>query len=157
MVQTSMSVNTKIIVKNRKAFHEYEIIEKFLAGIALTGTEIKSIRAGKINISDGWVEVRDESLATIHQVDISPYTHGNIYNHTPQRPRQLLLKKKEIKQLYQAVKQKGLSVIPLKVLLRGQFVKIEIALAKGRNLYDKREKIKEQEVKREMQRVIKHQ
>ena len=118
-------METKSITTNRKAYYEYEILEKWEAGISLTGTEVKSIRDGRINLSDGWVEITDSVEATLRQVHISPYSHGNIYNHDPLRPRKLLLKKSELKKLLAAVGEKGLTVVPLSVYLKGQRVKIE--------------------------------
>ena len=148
-------METKSITTNRKAYYEYEILEKWEAGISLTGTEVKSIRDGRINLSDGWVEITDSVEATLRQVHISPYSHGNIYNHDPLRPRKLLLKKSELKKLLAAVGEKGLTVVPLSVYLKGQRVKIEIGLAKGKKLYDKRESTKEREAKRDIERAFK--
>ncbi len=148
-----MESNT--ITSNRKAFHEYEIIEKWEAGIALVGTEVKAIRDGRINLSDAWVEIKTENEATLRQAHISPYSHGNIHNHEPLRPRKLLLKKKELIKLFEAVGEKGLTVIPLRVYLKGQRVKIEIGLGRGKKNYDKRESAREREANREMERALK--
>ncbi len=148
-------METKLITNNRKAYHEYEILEKWEAGISLTGTEVKSIRAGRINLQDGWIEITADQQAILRQVHISPYSHGNIFNHEPQRPRVLLLKKSELKKLLEYVGERGLTVVPLSVYIKGQKVKIEIGLAKGKKLYDKREHSKEQEAKRSMARALK--
>ena len=105
----------KVISKNRKAFHEYEIGESFEAGISLLGTEVKSLRLGKVNLTDGWVEITDRREAILRDVQISPYTHGNIFNHAEKRDRKLLLHKKEIGKLYRTVSEKGFSVVPVYV------------------------------------------
>ena len=148
-------METSTITTNRKVFHEYEILEKWEAGISLVGTEVKAIRDGRINLSDGWVEINANAEATLRQVHISPYSHGNINNHEPLRPRKLLLKKKELIKLLSAVGEKGLTVVPLRVYLKGQRIKIEIGLARGKKLYDKRESTKEREAKRDMERAFK--
>ena len=145
----------KIIAKNKRAFHEYHISEKFEAGIQLRGTEVKSIRAGKISLVDGWVELAN-SEAILRDVHISPYTHGNINNHADKRARKLLLHKKEIYRLIAAAEQKGYSIIPIKVYLKGQLVKVEISLAKGKKLHDKRFASKEKDANREMARAIRN-
>ncbi|MBI2602281.1 MAG: SsrA-binding protein SmpB [Deltaproteobacteria bacterium] len=142
----------RTITTNRKAFHEYEILEKWEAGIALLGTEVKSIRAGNITLGDGWVDFSKDHEAILRQVNINPYLYGNIQNHEPQRPRQLLLKKSEIKKLSEFVTQQGLTVVPLRVFIKGQRIKIEIGLARGKKLYDKREAKKAQEAARELER-----
>lgn len=149
-----MAQQTSTIAKNRKALHEYEVLERFVAGIALRGTEVKSCRAGRLNLKDGWVDLPSDSRAVLRQVHISEYSHGNIYNHETQRPRQLLLKKNELKRLYVAVTQKTLTVIPLKFFIKGQFIKVEIALARGRKSYDKRERAKQLDAEREIERSI---
>jgi len=144
----------KIIASNRRAYHEYTIGESWEAGIALTGTEVKSLRAGKCNLSDGWVDI-DEYVATLRDVHISPYTHGNIMNHVEKRPRQLLLNKKEIAKIQRAIEAQGMTCVATKIYLRGQRVKVEIAVAKGKKLHDKRETSKEREANRSMQRALK--
>lgn len=143
----------KLITSNRKAYHEYEITEKWEAGIALLGTEVKSIRAGNINLSDGWIDLSNDREAILRQVHISPYLYGNIQNHEPQRPRKLLLKKSEIKKLQEFVTQQGLTVVPLRVYIKKQRIKIEIGLARGKKLHDKRAAKKEQEANREVERA----
>jgi SsrA-binding protein len=144
----------KIIASNRRAYHEYTIGESWEAGVALTGTEVKSLRAGKCNLSDGWVDI-DEYVATLRDVHISPYTHGNIMNHEEKRPRQLLLNKKEIAKIQRAIEAQGMTCVATKIYLRGQRVKVEIAVAKGKKLHDKRETSKEREANRSMQRALK--
>lgn len=147
----------KIICKNRKAYYEYEIKESFEVGIALMGTEVKSIRHAKINIEDGWVEITQDQEAILRQVSIHPYTHGNIHNHPDKRPRKLLLKKKQLHHLFEEVHTKGLTLVPLKVYLKGSLVKLEIGLARGKKLYDKRESSKEKDADREIERAMKKQ
>lgn len=144
----------KIIASNRRAYHEYTIGESWEAGVALTGTEVKSLRAGKCNLSDGWVDI-DEYVATLRDVHISLYTHGNIMNHEEKRPRQLLLNKKEIAKIHRAIEAQGMTCVATKIYLRGQRVKVEIAVAKGKKLHDKRETSKEREANRSMQRALK--
>lgn len=145
----------KVISKNRKAFHDYQINETFEAGIVLLGTEVKSIRAGKVNLKEGWVDIDQNSEVILKQVHISHYSHGNINNHNETRARKLLLKKSEIKKLSSAVQAKGYALIPTQIYLRGQFVKIEIGLAKGKKLHDKRESHKEKDAQRNIERALK--
>jgi len=144
----------KIIASNRRAYHDFTIGESWEAGIALTGTEVKSLRAGKCNLTDGWVDI-DEFVATLRDVHISHYTHGNIMNHDEKRPRQLLLSKKEISKIQRAIEAEGMTCVATKIYLRGQRVKVEIALAKGKKLHDKRASTKEREANRSMQRALK--
>jgi SsrA-binding protein len=144
----------KIIQKNRRAGLDYELGDRFEAGIELVGTEVKSIRAGKVNLTEGWVEFRDGE-AWLREVQISPYSHGNIFNHEAKRPRRLLLHRKEITKLTVAIEQKGLTVVPTILYLKGQRVKVEVALGKGKKLYDKRESTKQKDASREIQRAMK--
>lgn len=144
----------KIIASNRRAYHDFTIGESWEAGIALTGTEVKSLRAGKCNLSDGWVDI-DGFTATLRDVHISHYTHGNIMNHDEKRPRQLLLNKKEMGKIQRAIEAEGMTCVATKIYLRGQRVKVEIALAKGKKLHDKRASTKEREANRSMQRALK--
>jgi len=144
----------KIIASNRRAYHDFTIGESWEAGIALTGTEVKSLRAGKCNLSDGWVDI-DGFIATLRDVHISHYTHGNIMNHDEKRPRQLLLSKKEMGKIQRAIEAEGMTCVATKIYLRGQRVKVEIALAKGKKLHDKRASTKEREANRSMQRALK--
>lgn len=141
----------KIIVRNRKAHFEYTIVQSFEAGIVLQGTEVKSLRAGKCNLSDGFVEIINGE-AWLKSVHISEYSQGNINNHDPFRDRKLLLNAIEIKKLNQRVKEKGYTIVPLSLYLKNGKVKIEIALAKGKKLYDKRESIAKKDMERENRR-----
>ncbi len=146
--------NTKTIAQNRKARHEYFIIETFEAGIELFGTEVKSIRQGKVNISDAYASI-DNGEVIVKQMNISPYEHGNIFNRDPLRPRRLLMHKAEIRKLIGQIKLQGYSLIPLSVYLKGSLVKVSIALCKGKKLYDKREDIAKRDAKRNIDRAIK--
>jgi SsrA-binding protein len=142
-------------IKNKKAYHDYEILEKYEAGIALKGTEVKSLREGKANLRDAFVRIEDGE-AYLFNAYIAPYTHGNLFNHEPTRKRKLLLHKSEIKRLYGKTQEKGLTIIPLRMYFnqRGK-VKVEIALARGKKKYDKREAIKRRELEREAQKAMK--
>ena len=144
----------KIVAKNNKAHHEYFIEEKFEAGIELFGTEVKSIRQGTMHLKEAWCQVKDGEL-WIKQMHISPYEQGNIFNKDPLRPRRLLMHKREINYLFGKVKQDGYSLIPLSVYFRGSRVKVEVALCKGKKLYDKREDATKKDAKRQMDRVMK--
>ncbi|MFQ3573780.1 MAG: SsrA-binding protein SmpB [Thermodesulfovibrionales bacterium] len=144
----------KIITQNRKAYHDYHIEETLEAGIVLKGTEVKSIREGRINLKDSYVIIKDLE-AYLLNCHISPYTHGNILNHDPLRTRKLLLNKKEIMRLLGKINQKGFTLIPLRVYLKANLIKIEIGLAKGKREYEKREAIKEKEAKRDIESAIK--
>jgi SsrA-binding protein len=150
-----MNVKTgrKIVASNRKARHEYEIEETFEAGIALTGTEIKSIRAGQVNLTDAYARVDREEL-WLHQMHIAPYEFGNRFNVEARRSRKLLMHKQEIKRLLGKTQQKGLTLIPLAVYLRNGYAKIELGLGRGKKLYDKREAIEKREMEREAERVL---
>jgi len=144
----------KIMSENRKARHDYFIEETFEAGIALCGTEVKSIRKGTLNLKDSVVSFH-YGEAFIKNMHISPYEQGNIFNRDPLRDRRLLLHKREINYLYGAVKQKGFAVIPLSVYLKDSLVKVQIGLARGKKLYDKRNDIAERDAKRNIDRAIK--
>ncbi|MDO8746953.1 MAG: SsrA-binding protein SmpB [Thermodesulfovibrionales bacterium] len=143
-----------IVCQNRKAYHDYHIEEKTEAGIALLGTEVKSLREGKGNLKDSYVLAKDSELFLINS-HISPYSHGNITNHEPLRTRKLLLHKKEIERLRGQVAQKSYSLIPLKIYFKGSFAKVEIGLAKGKRQYEKRDAIKKKEADREIERAMK--
>lgn len=145
----------KVVATNRKAFHDYFIEDKFEAGIVLQGTEVKSLREGRVNLQDSYASVRDGEVF-LHNCHVSPYSHGNIMNHDPTRVRKLLLHKTEINKLHGRTQQKGLTLIPLRVYFskRGH-AKVELGLAKGKKLYDRRETIKSREAGREVQRAIK--
>ncbi|MBE7035007.1 MAG: SsrA-binding protein SmpB [Ruminococcaceae bacterium] len=144
----------KILSENRKARHDYFIEETFEAGISLCGTEVKSIRKGALNLKDSFVSFHNGE-AYIKNMHVSPYEQGNIFNRDPLRDRRLLLHKREIQYLYGAVKQKGFAVIPLSVYLKDSLVKVQIGLARGKKLYDKRNDIAERDAKRNMDRAIK--
>ncbi len=144
----------KILTKNKKAFHEYEILETFEAGIALQGTEVKSIKNGQINLRDAYVKIMNGEAMLIN-CHISHYEQGNRANHDETRTRKLLLHKKEILKLASKVNEQGLSIIPLKVYLKGNFVKLELGLGRGKKDYDKRETLRRKEQEREAQRALK--
>lgn len=146
--------NTKIVATNRKAFHDYHVGETYEAGIALTGTEIKSVRQGMVSLRDSFARVENGEVF-LYDMHVSPYDAGNRYNHEPRRTRKLLLHKSEIRRLATKTQEKGFTLIPLKVYLRGGRAKVELALAKGKRLYDKREDIKKRDVMRQVDRVIK--
>jgi SsrA-binding protein len=143
-------------IKNKKAYYDYEILEKYEAGIALKGTEVKSLREGKANLRDAFVRI-ENGEAFLFNAYIAPYTHGNLFNHEPTRTRKLLLHKSEIKRLLGKTQEKGLTIIPLRMYFnnRGK-VKVEIALARGKKKYDKREAIKKREMEREAQKAMKY-
>lgn len=143
----------RVIANNKKAFHDYFILEKFEAGIVLTGTEIKSVRQGAVNLKDSWVSVK-EGEAFVLGMHISPYEKGNIFNKDPLRVRKLLLHKREIHKLIGQVTQDGLSIVPLSLYLKGSRAKMEIAVVKGKKLYDKREDAAKKDAKRDIERAI---
>lgn len=144
----------KIIAENRKARHDYTILETFEAGLALTGTEVKSLRAGKANLKDSYAQVTKGEEVLVYQLHISPYEHGNIYNHDPLRNRRLLLHKGEIRRLLGKVKEKGYALVPLKLYFKGGLVKLELALAVGKKLYDKRQDLAKRDAQREVERAL---
>ena len=144
----------KVAAVNRQARHEYFIEDRYEAGIELSGTEVKSIRAGTLNLKDAWCQVKNGELY-IQQMHISPYEHGNIFNRDPMRPRRLLMHKREIMQLFGKVQQDGYALIPLQVYFKGSRVKVEVALCKGKKLYDKREDAARKDAAREIHRVMK--
>lgn len=144
----------KIIAENRKARHDYIVEESFETGIVLKGTEVKSMRSGRINLKDSYAQIENGELF-IHGMHISPYEHGNIFNVDPLRPRKLLMHKREIMRLYGKVKTDGLTLVPLKVYFERDKVKVELALSRGKKLYDKRESEAQKSAKREMDRAIK--
>ncbi len=150
-----MAKSEKIIATNKKAFHDYHISEKFQAGIVLTGTEIKSVRAGQVNLKDSFVKI-EGSEAWLYKVHISKYEMGNIYNHEPERKRKLLLRKDEIRKIEQKLKGTGETLVPLKIYLVDGWAKIQLGLAKGKKLYDKREDIARKSAKRDMERAAKN-
>lgn len=144
----------KVVATNRKAFHDYHILETYEAGIALLGTEVKSLREGKANLKDSYAIVKNSEVFLLN-CHISPYSHGNIFNHDPLRTRKLLLHRKEINKLHGHITQKGLTLIPLKVYFKDGKAKVELGLAKGKRQYEKREAIKEKESRREIERHMK--
>lgn len=147
---------TKLIAKNKKAYHDYFVEEKFEAGIELHGTEVKSLRQGAVNLKESFCSVKDGELYT-HGMHISPYEKGNIFNRDPMRPKKLLMHKKEINRLYGKVKQQGYAIIPLSLYFKNSLVKVEIGLCKGKKLHDKRETSAKKDAQREIQRNIKAQ
>lgn len=143
----------KIVATNRKASHEYFILEQVEAGLVLQGSEIKSIRAGQISLAESYVQV-ENGQAWLIDAHIAPYEQARHFNHEPRRPRKLLLHKDEIMRLEKEIRQKGITIIPLKVYLKDGRAKIEIALAKGKKLYDKRQAIAKRDAEREMERNL---
>lgn len=144
----------KLIAQNRKARYEYSILDTVEAGIVLQGTEIKSIRAGRINLKDGYASIRNGEIF-LNNVHIAPFEQGNQFNHDPVRVRKLLMKKKQIDKLAGEVKQGGVTLIPLKVYIKNGFAKVLIGLAKGKKQYDKRETIKRRDQDRDLRRAVK--
>ena len=143
------------IARNKKALHEYHISEQMEAGIVLTGPEVKSIRAGKASLAESFARV-DGSEVWLYDMHISPYDPASIWNTDPVRPRKLLLKTREIRRLIGATKEKGLTLVPLDLYISRGYVKVSLALARGKKLYDKREDLKRKDAKREIERVIKN-
>lgn len=148
--------NIKTIAKNKQAYFEYFVIESFEAGISLSGTEVKSIRQGGVNLKDAWCSI-DEGEMLIKQMHISPYEHGNIFNLPPTRNRKLLMHKKEIMRLFGAVKQEGLALVPLSVYFKGSLVKVQVGLCRGKKLHDKREVAAKRDANRAIDRALKEQ
>lgn len=146
--------NKKIITTNRKAYHDYTIFDKFIAGIVLFGTEIKSIRKGTVNLKDSFAKIEDGEIF-LYNCHISPYEHGNRYNKDPERVRKLLLNKKEILKMLGKIKKEGYTIVPLELFLSNGFAKLEIGLAKGKKLYDKRDDIAKKSQKRDIERAMK--
>ena len=145
----------KTVAVNRKARHEYFVLETLEAGIELVGTEVKSIRQGNVNLKDAWVNIRSGE-AYLLGMHVSPYEKGNIFNREPLRERRLLLHKREIRKLYQLIKTEGLTLIPLSVYFSGSNVKVELGLCKGKKLYDKRATAASRDAKRAMDRAVKN-
>lgn len=144
----------KVLVSNRKARHFYIILETLEAGIALTGTEIKSLRGGNANLQDSYAMIERAEL-WLHGMHIGPYEHGSISNHDPRRTRKLLVTRKELRKLKTRVQEKGLALIPLSVYIKGRFAKVELAIAQGRKSYDRRQAIAERDAKREIEKRLK--
>ena len=147
-------MDKKVISTNRKAFHDYLIFDKFIAGIVLTGTEIKSIRRGTINLKDAFAKIEDNEIF-LYGMHISPYEQGNRFNHKPERTRKLLLNKREILKMLDKIKKDGYTIVPLELFLTHGFAKIEIGLAKGKKLYDKRDAIAKKTQERDISRLMK--
>ena len=144
----------KQVAANRKALHDYFVLERFEAGVELFGTEVKSIRAGTVNLKDSFCTVKNGELFA-YGIHISPYEHGSIYNRDPDRPKRLLMHKREIARLFGKVKQDGYALVPISVYFKGSLVKVEIALAKGKKLYDKRADAAKRDAKRSIDRAVK--
>ena len=148
-----MSTNIKLIAKNPVAYHNFNIEDKLEAGIVLTGTEIKSIRARKVNLKDSYAGFKDGECY-IYSMHISPYEHGNIFNKDPLRDRKLLLNKREINKLFGKVKQDGYSLVPISLYFKGSIVKLELGIGKGKKLYDKRQDIAKRDAEIRMRKAI---
>lgn len=147
-------MSIKVVATNRKAKHEYFILDTYEAGIVLKGTEIKSIRAGSISLSEAYVTIENGREAWLVSAHIAPYDQASHYNHDPNRPRKLLLHRSEIDRLWNEVRKKGVTIIPLRVYLRDGLAKIEIGVAKGKKLYDKRATIAKRDAERELERQL---
>ena len=145
---------TKIISQNKKAYHDYFVDEKYEAGIELFGTEVKSIRAGNVNLRDAYCDIKNGELFVVG-MHVSPYEHGNIFNREPLRNRKLLMHKREIMKLHGLVSQKGLTLIPLSLYFSGSRVKVEVGLCRGKKMYDKRDSIAKHDADREIERKMK--
>ncbi|MBR6005083.1 MAG: SsrA-binding protein SmpB [Clostridia bacterium] len=145
----------KPVTQNKKAYHDYFVLEKYEAGIELFGTEVKSIRQGKINLKDAWCSIKNGEIF-VNGMHISPYEQGNIFNRDPVRVRRLLMHKREINRLYGTVKQQGLALVPLSVYFSKGKAKVEVGLCKGKKLYDKRESAAAKEAQRKIEREIKY-
>ncbi|WP_316632133.1 SsrA-binding protein SmpB [uncultured Ruminococcus sp.] len=148
--------NIKTIANNKKAYHDYFILEKYEAGIELAGTEVKSLRQGRCNLKDSWCSIVKGELF-VNGMHISPYEHGNIWSKDPMRVRKLLMHKREINKLFGTLQQQGLSLIPLSAYFKGSVVKLELGLCKGKKLYDKREDAARKSAKRDIDRAMKEQ
>lgn len=147
-------VRYKTVAENRRARHEFEIVDVFEAGIVLAGTEVKSMRQGRANLADAFARVDDGEM-WLYNCHISPYDHGNRFNHDPIRKRKLLMHGRDILKLKSRMQEKGLTIVPLKLYFKGNWAKVDIALARGKQLYDKREDISKRDTKRQLERVIK--
>ncbi len=147
--------NIKIIIKNKKAKHNFHILTTYEAGISLKGTEVKSIKAGKVNFLDAHASIRNGE-AMLHSLHISPYSHGNRENHDPTRPRKLLLHKREIIKIGQKIKEKGFTLIPLSIYLKNGLIKVELGVAQGKNVHDKRVSLESKNSQRDMERQVHH-
>ena len=148
-------INKTVTIKNKKAYFDYAFIETYVAGIVLTGTEIKSIRVGAFNLKDSFAKIENNEVF-LYNMHISPYEQGNRFNHEPERTRKLLLKKQEIRKMLGKIKKENFTIVPLELFLSHGFAKIEIGLAKGKKLYDKREAITKKTQERDIARNTKH-
>lgn len=148
-----MDAKVKVVASNRKASHEFFLLDRYEAGIVLQGSEIKSIRAGQLSLAEAYVRVDGEE-AWLEDAHIAPYEQASIFNHEPRRPRRLLLHKKEIRKLWNEVRQKGVTIVPTRVYLKNGRAKVEIAVAKGKKLYDKRQSIAQRDAERELARTF---
>jgi SsrA-binding protein len=146
--------NVKIISQNKKAYHDYFVEERYEAGVELFGTEVKSIRAGKVNIKESYCDIKDGEVFAVG-MHISPYEQGNVFNKDPLRPKKLLLHKREILKLFGLTAQKGYTLVPLQVYLKNSRVKVEIGLCRGKKLYDKRDDMARNDARRDMERAFK--
>lgn len=146
--------NTKTIANNKKAFHDYFVDESYEAGIELCGTEVKSIRAGNVNLKDSWCEIKDGEIF-VRGMHVSPYEHGNIFNRDPMRVRKLLMHKREIMKLLGLIKQQSYTLVPLSLYFKGSRVKVQLGLCRGKKLYDKREDMANRAAKRDIDRAMK--
>ncbi len=151
-----MEKQLKTVATNKKAFHEYFVEESIEAGIELTGTEIKSVRAGGVSLKEAWCSIDDGEMF-VKQMHISPYEHGNIFNKNPLRPRKLLLHKREIMRLFGLVKQQGITLIPLSVYFKGSRLKVQLGVCRGKKLYDKRAVAAKKDADRNIRRALKEQ
>lgn len=149
-----MSAENRTITQNRKAFHDFFVDESFEAGVELFGTEVKSIRAGTVNLKDSYCEI-DKGELFVHGMHISPYEKGNIFNRDPLRPKKLLMHKREINRLFGLVKRDGYTLVPLSLYFKGSRVKVSVGLCRGKKLYDKREDAAKRDAKREIERSLK--
>ena len=147
--------NEKLAISNKKAFHDYEILEKFEAGLVLNGTEVKSLRQGRANFKDSYAKVMDGELWIVN-FHITPYDHGGYSNHDPVRRRKLLLHKFELKKLISKIEERGLTVVPLRIYFKGSYAKMQIGLARGKKFYDKRKDIANRDMVRDTQRELKN-
>lgn len=154
MLEKTSSRGGRIIAENRAAHHNYFVLEAYETGMELKGTEVKSIRMGNVNLKDSWCEIRDGELF-VNGIHISPYEKGNIFNRDPRRVRKLLMHKKEIRRIYDKVRQEGLTLIPLKLYYKGDRVKLEVGLCKGKKLYDKRDDAAKRAAERDIDRSLK--
>lgn len=154
MTSTEKPPYVRQLAANRRARHDYHVHDRFEAGLALTGTEVKAARSGKVQLREGFVELKNGE-AFLVGVHVSPYSHGNRENHVPDRPRKLLLKRREIERLFGRSQAKGFTVVPLSLYLKGNRVKVEIALVSGKKLYDKRQTERERELDREAREALK--